>query len=61
LSEKSVQKLLKEKGWIDFSKTNLMATPTPEQYLLLVKSEGDTLKAWTSWYKDHIQINQFTR
>jgi hypothetical protein len=61
LNEKQVQDILKKNGWIDFEKTNFEVQPVPEQYLILVPSKGDTLKSWTTWYKDHIQIHQFTK
>lgn len=58
---KTVQYLLKKGGIIDFSKSNLKADPSGEQFVLLPRSSGDTLKARTVWYKDHIQFQQFEK
>ncbi|MNJ97362.1 hypothetical protein D3C87_151060 [compost metagenome] len=57
--EKHIQFLMKKSGLIDFSKSRLNAEPIPEQYVLLPRKQGDTLKARTTWFKEHIEFYQF--
>jgi hypothetical protein len=57
--DNALQFLLKKKGLIDFSKSKLNAEPTPEQYVVIPRANGDTLKARTTWFKDHIEFNEF--
>lgn len=57
--EAAVQYLLKKGGKIDFSKSDLKAEPAPEQFVILPRKQGDTLKARTTWFKDHIEFYQF--
>ncbi|AEA42279.1 hypothetical protein [Fluviicola taffensis] len=57
--DNSVQFLLKKSGLIDFSKSKLNAEPTPEQYIVIPRKSGDTLKARTTWFKDHIEFYEF--
>ena len=57
--EAHVQFLMKKGGLIDFSKSNLNADPTPEQFVVLPRQNGDTLKARTTWFKDHIEFYRF--
>lgn len=57
--EAHVQFLMKKGGLIDFSKSNLNADPTPEQFVVLPRQKGDTLKARTTWFKDHIEFYRF--
>jgi len=59
--EATVQFLLKKSGLIDFSKSELEAEPTPEQYVVLPRKKGDTLSARTTWFKDHIEFYEFER
>ena len=54
--EATVQYLLEKGGLIDFSKSRLDAEPSPEQYVLLPRANGDTLASRTSWFKDHIEF-----
>ncbi len=54
-----VQYLMKKGGLIDFSKSDLKAEPSPEQYVLLPRQGGDTLKARTVWFKEHIEFYRF--
>lgn len=54
-----LQFLMKKNGLIDFSKSNLKAEPSPEQYVLLPRQGGDTLKARTVWFKEHIEFYRF--
>lgn len=57
--EAYVQFLMKKSGWIDFSKSELEAEPSPEQYVVLPREKGDTLRARTTWFKDHIEFYEF--
>lgn len=57
--EAHIQFLLKKGGLIDFSKSHLNAEPVPEQFVLLPRQKGDTLKARTTWFKDHIEFYRF--
>ncbi len=54
--EAHVQYLLEKSGLIDFSKSQLEAEPSPMQFVLLPRANGDTLTSRTSWFKDHIEF-----
>lgn len=54
-----VQYLMKKGGLIDFSQSDLKAEPSPVQYVLLPRQGGDTLKARTVWFKEHIEFYRF--
>ena len=54
--EAHVQYLLEKSGLIDFSRSQLQAKPSPMQFVLLPRANGDTLTSRTSWFKDHIEF-----
>ena len=54
--EAHIQYLLEKSGWIDFSRSELRAEPSPMQFVLLPRANGDTLTSRTSWFKDHIEF-----
>lgn len=57
--EQYIQFLMKKGGLIDFSRSNLKAEPSPEQFVLLPRQQGDTLRARTVWFKEHIEFYSF--
>lgn len=59
--ESTVQYLLIKGGLIDFSRSRLQAEPSPEQFVLLPRKNGDTLTSRTTWFKDHIEFYELKR
>ncbi|MDR0801840.1 hypothetical protein [Fluviicola sp.] len=57
--EEYIQLLMKKNSLIDFAQSNLEAEPFPEQLVLLPRQQGDTLKARTVWFKEHIEFYRF--
>lgn len=58
---KEMYKMLKKSGFVDFSKSNLNANPTPEQKIGFITPEKDTITATGTWFKDRIQIFEFDK
>ena len=58
-NEKEVQKALMKTGRIDFSKSNLLAEPNPEHYIVFKSKSNKILGTRCFWYQDHVKISNF--
>lgn len=58
-NEKEVQKAIIKTGKIDFSKSNLLADPSPEHYVIFKSKSNKILGTRCFWYQDHVKISNF--
>ncbi len=59
VKNQTILKKLKEKGTLDFSKTDFSIRPKPEHYITFNDSLGRTIGAKSIWYKNRITIFEF--
>ena len=59
INPRDILKLLKKSGKIDFSKSNLSATPKPEHYLTFTDKKGREIGSKVIWYKNKLNITTF--